>query len=45
METYAKGVKCGVVEWVKRNIFRWLGNIVRVKSEVCGEKRIYVYTS
>ncbi len=27
VETCASGVKCGVVEWVKRNTLRWFGNI------------------
>ena len=33
METHAKGVNCGVVEWVKRNTLKWFGHIERMKSE------------
>ena len=33
MEPCANGVKCGVVEWVKRNTFGWFGHIERKKSE------------
>ncbi len=29
----ANGVKCGVVEWVKRNTLRWIGYIERMGSE------------
>ena len=34
----AKGVKRGVLEWVKRNTLRWFGHMERKKSEVivCG---------
>ncbi len=29
----ASGVKCGVVEWVKRNTLRWIGHIERMGHE------------
>ncbi len=29
----AKDVKCGMVEWVKRNTLRWFGITERMKSE------------
>ena len=29
----AHGVKCGVVEWMKKNTLRWFGHIERKKSE------------
>ena len=35
------GVKCGVVEWVKRNNLRWFGHIERKKSDEFVEK-VYV---
>ncbi len=33
MGACASRVKCGVVEWVKRNAFRWFGHIERMNSE------------
>ncbi len=30
MGSYANGVNCGVVEWVKRNMLRWFGHIERM---------------
>ena len=33
LETHAKGVKCGVVELVKRDMLMWLGHIEINKSE------------
>ncbi len=33
MGSHAKGVNCGVVEWVKRNALRWFGYIERMGSE------------
>ena len=35
------GVKCGVVEWVKRNTWRWLGHLEGKKSEEF-VKKVYV---
>ena len=29
----ANAVKCAIVEWVKRNAFKWLGDIERKNSE------------
>ena len=29
----ANGVKCGVVEWVKRNVMRWVGHIEKKNNE------------
>lgn len=26
-------MKCGVIEWVKRNSLRWFGHITRMKNE------------
>ena len=37
----AKGVKCGVVEWVKRNALRWLGDLQEKMSEDF-VKKLYV---
>ena len=33
MGTRANGMKCGVVEWVKRNTLRSFGHMVRKKSK------------
>ena len=33
MRPFANGVKCGVVEWVKKNTSRWLSNFERKKNE------------
>ena len=33
MGPYVNGVKCSVVEWVKRNTLRWFGHMERKKSE------------
>ena len=33
MEREANGVNCGVVEWVKRNTFRWFGHTERMGNE------------
>ncbi len=40
-ETCACGVKCGVVEWVKRNTLRWFGCTERMDSEEF-VKKVYV---
>ncbi len=34
-------MKCGVVEWVKRNTLRWFGHIERMNSEEF-VKKVYV---
>lgn len=39
--THANEVKCGVVEWVKRNTLRWFGHTKRIKSEEF-VKRVYM---
>ena len=31
------GMKCGVVEWVKRNTLRWFGHVERMQGGVCKE--------
>ena len=31
------GMKCGVVEWVKRNTLRWFGHVERMQGDVCKE--------
>ena len=45
MSTCGEGVKCGVVEWVKRNTLKWFGHVERMgsgeflkvyESESCG---------
>ncbi len=41
MGACTSGVKCGVVEWVKRNTLRWFGQIERMKSEYF-VKKVYV---
>ena len=33
MGTCENGVKCGIVEWVKRNTLRWFGHLERKKCE------------
>ena len=33
MEPCVKGVKCAVVEWVKRNMLRWFGHMEKKNSE------------
>ena len=33
MGTQANGMKCEVVEWVKRNTVRWFGPIKRIQSD------------
>ncbi len=33
MESHVNEVNCGMVEWVKRNTFRWLGRTERMGSE------------
>ena len=38
----ANGVKCGEVEWVKRNALRWFGQSERKKSEEF-VKKMYVF--
>ncbi len=40
MGACANGVKCGVVEWVKRNTLRWFGYIERMKSEELMKKNV-----
>ncbi len=42
MGTYAYGVKCGVVEWLKSNILRWFGSIERMNSEGFVKNLLYV---
>ena len=37
----ANGVKCGVVEWVKRNTLRWFGHTERKNNEEF-VKKVYV---
>ncbi len=41
MGSHANGVKCGVVEWLKRNTLKWFGHIERMKSEEL-MKKVYV---
>ncbi len=41
MGACASGVKCGVVEWVKRNMLRWFGHIERTNGEEF-MKKVYV---
>ena len=41
MRPCINGVKCSVVEWVKRNTLRWLGHIERKESEEF-LKKVYV---
>ncbi len=41
MGACASGVKCGVVEWVKRNTLRWFGHVERMNSEGF-VKKVYV---
>ena len=41
MSPCAKGVQCGVVEWVKRNTLRWFGHIEIMKSEEF-VKKVYI---
>ena len=33
MTEKACGVKCGVLEWVKRSALRWYGHVRRMKEE------------
>ncbi len=33
MGTHGSGVKCGVVEWVRRNTLRWFGHAERMKRD------------
>ena len=40
MEEGALGVRCGVVEWVKRNSLRWYGHVRRMTEERL-TKRVY----
>ena len=40
MGTCANGVKCGGVEWVKRNTLRWFGHIERKKIQEFVEKSV-----
>ncbi len=41
MGACVSGVKCGVVEWVKRNTLRWFGHVERMNSEEF-VKKVYV---
>lgn len=41
MGSCANVMKCGVVEWVKRNTLRWSGHMERIKSEEI-LKEVYV---
>ena len=38
MSSKGEGVKCGVVEWVKRNTLRWFGHIERMDESVMTKK-------
>ncbi len=38
MGVCTSGVKCGVVEWVKRNTLRWFGHVERMNSGEFVEK-------
>ena len=40
MGSKGEGIKCGVVEWVKRNSLRWFGHVERMKKEDLA-KRVY----
>ena len=40
MESKGEGIKCGVVEWVKRNTLRWFGHVERMGEEEL-TKRVY----
>ena len=40
MESKGVGIKCGVVEWVKRNSLRWFGHVERMQKENLA-KRVY----
>ena len=40
MESRGEGIKCGVVEWVKRNSLRWFGHVERMQKEDLA-KRLY----
>ena len=40
MRSKGEGIKCGVVEWVKRNSLRWFGHVERMKKEEL-TKRVY----
>ncbi len=33
MRGHESGVRCGVVEWVKRSTLRWFGHIERIGNE------------
>ena len=33
MRSKGEGIKCGVVEWVKRNSLRWFGHVERMKDD------------
>ncbi len=41
MRACGHGVKCRMVDWVKRNTLRWFGHIERIKSEEF-VKKLYV---
>ncbi len=41
MEACASGVRCGVVEWMKRNTMMWFGHTERMKSKET-VKKVYV---
>ncbi len=41
MGSCANSMKCGVVEWVKRNTLKWFGHMKRMKSEEF-VKKVYV---
>ena len=40
MRSKGEGIKCGVVEWVKRNSLRWFGHVERMRKEDL-TKRVY----
>ena len=44
MGTHAIGVKCGIVEWMKRNTMWWFGHLKKKKKKKIQEfvKNIYV---
>jgi len=41
MESDGVGIRCGVVEWVKRNTLRWFGHVERMQQDEL-TKRVYV---
>ena len=41
MKSKGKGIKCGVVEWVKRNTPKWFGHVQKMKKDDL-TKRVYI---